>query len=552
MEMALTPALLKAIEDRYGPEAAQTAAMSTSVGGIGPLLRERVVAQGDLGLDVVGVSLLYNTVWNQGWQAWNHLTLDRRIVSGHLRGVLEDTGLTLALDLFDGTRVDVKVWKAPYGAARAYFLDAPAVSDVVYPGAEDAPPKTPDPHQWTELQRMKQSWLVGRGALALAKALNFSPDVIVLSETPTLFAHPRLVADGFSKDPLFAGSRTIFNDHTPLEYAHPIWPETLLREVRMDPAVFGPFVKNGVVDITQLLVAVSNGVFGVARKHADVMRAMPSLAPYAQKIQYITNGVSRDYWQAPSLRAAENLTDADLLATKDKLRGEFVDWLWRRALLWPHWVRAVQGKPIVLWTRRITSYKRLDLLAKIFDNPAWRQRFLDAEVVLVVGGRVYQRDNVSEKMVYNLVERLNMDQPLGDRVIFLHNFNVWDAPRLFWGADGAIMLSDDGREASATGFMKAQMNGGVILANPDGAVPEFVFGPGSSEGPHNGFIVTYKNGQPDPESFLDALQSFGRAFRVPAERAALMRNALAMTPRVGVDRTAREMSDFYQKLPATV
>jgi hypothetical protein len=28
------------------------------------------------------------------------------------------------------------------------------------------------------------------------------------------------------------------------------------------------------------------------------------------------------------------------------------------------------------------------------------------------------------------------------------------------------MLSDDGREASATGFMKAQMNGAAVIANP--------------------------------------------------------------------------------------
>jgi glucan phosphorylase len=395
---------------------------------------------------------------------------------------------------------------------------------------------------------MKHSWVVGRGALALAKALNFSPDIIILSETPTLFAHPKLVADGLAQDPLFAHSKTIFNDHTPLEYAHPIWPERLLRDVRMDPAVFGPFLRNGSVDVTQLLVAISDGVFGVAKKHADVMRAMPSLAPYAKKIGYITNGVSRDFWQEPVFHAADQLSDTELLAAKDKLRDRFVDWLWRRALLWPLWTRAVKGKPIVLWTRRITSYKRLDLLEKIFDVPAWRQRFIDADVVLVVGGRVYQRDNVSEKMVYNLVERLNKDELLGERVVFLHNFNVWEAPRLFWGADGAIMLSDDGREASATGFMKSQMNGGVILANPDGAVPEFVFSPDSDQKAPNGFTVSYKDGQPDPESFLNALQSFGRAFRHPTERARLMRNALAMTPRVGVDRTAREMMDFYKTL----
>ncbi|HNI57926.1 MAG TPA: glycogen/starch/alpha-glucan phosphorylase, partial [Elusimicrobiota bacterium] len=200
--------------------------------------------------------------------------------------------------------------------------------------------------------------------------------------------------------------------------------------------------------------------------------------------------------------------------------------------------------------RRITSYKRLDILERIFHDPKRRQAFLDTGVVLVVGGRIYQRDNVSEKMLYNLVEDLNGDETLGERVVFLHNYNVWEAPRLFWGGDASIMLSDDGREASATGFMKAQMNGAAIIANPDGAVPEFVFGDDSAGKPVNGFTVRYRDGQPDPESFLDALQAFGQSFRDPRRRAALVRGALAVTPEVAVDRTAREMAAFFGALPA--
>ena len=41
MEFSLTPSLLEAINKKAGPEAAVASAMSTSVGGIGPLLRER-------------------------------------------------------------------------------------------------------------------------------------------------------------------------------------------------------------------------------------------------------------------------------------------------------------------------------------------------------------------------------------------------------------------------------------------------------------------------------------------------------------------------------
>lgn len=550
MEMSLTPEVLSAVEKQFGLEAAQAVGMSTSVGGIGPLLRERVIAQEEQGAHVVGVSLLYNTVWSQAWHDWNHLILERVAAGRYLREVLTDAGFALDLLLFDGRRISVKVWKAPYGPSVVYFLDCPEIGDVVYPCAEDAPANTYDTNAWAERQRLLHSWLVGRGALAVAKAIGFRPDIVVMSETPTLFGHPKLVNDELATDPLFAQSRTVFNDHTPLEYAHPIWPRETLELTRMNPAVYGPYLRDGKIDITQMLVGISDGAFGVAEKHGRVMRAMPSLHSQASKIQHVTNGVSVAYWQNPLFARWESMTDTDLIGAKEKLKEEFLEWLWRRALLWPHWAKRMRTHPVALWTRRITSYKRLDILERIFHDPKRRQAFLDTGVVLVVGGRIYQRDNVSEKMVYGLVEFLNRDEELGERVIFLHNYNVWEAPRLFYGADGSIMLSDDGREASATGFMKAQMNGAAVIANPDGAVPEFVFIEGETpKGQQpNGFGVSYSNGQPDPDSFLKALHDFSAAFYDPPRRAALIRGALAVTPEVSVDRTAREMAAYFESI----
>jgi hypothetical protein len=117
MEMALTPEILSAVEKKFGLEAAQAAGMSTSVGGIGPLLRERVIAQKEQGVDVVGVSLLYNTVWSQAWHDWNHLILERVSAGRALREILKNADFTLDLPLFDGRTVNVKVWKAFYGKA---------------------------------------------------------------------------------------------------------------------------------------------------------------------------------------------------------------------------------------------------------------------------------------------------------------------------------------------------------------------------------------------------------------------------------------------------
>lgn len=553
MELALPMPVLDRLGETHGPQAAQAAAMSTSVGGIGPLLRERIMAQADLGASVIGVTLLYETVWAQGWHAWNHLYLRRDPVGENLRSVLEDTGLSFHLTLFDGESVPVKVWRAAYGSTWGYFLDCPEVANVVYPCGEDAPPLTANPNGWADRQRMRQGWLVGRGALQLAKLLNFKPDIIVQSETPTLFAQPRLFQDEFQKDPFFAKSRCVFNDHTPLEYAHPVWPKATLNWVHAEPTAYTPHLHGGgepVADVTRLLIAEADSVFGVAKKHAVVMRAMPSLRDYAAKIDSVTNGVHPDLWQAPEFRSVDSLSDQELLARKDALKHDFIDWLWRRASLWPEWTQQARGHPVLLWTRRITSYKRLDILHTLFNDPLLRRRFLDTGVILVVGGRVYQRDNVSEKMLYTLLEHLNLDKDLADRVIFISNYNVWEAPRMFQGADGAVMLSDDGREASATGFMKSQLNGGVVVANPDGAVPEFVFSSGGSPlTPVNGFGVTYRQGQPDPESFISALESLAAVFRNPAERCAYMRAAFSVSPQVSVRRTAREMLAFFEKTP---
>ena len=121
---------------------------------------------------------------------------------------------------------------------------------------------------------------------------------------------------------------------------------------------------------------------------------------------------------------------------------------------------------------------------------------------------------------------------------------------LFQGADGAIMLADDTREASATGFMKAQMNGGAILATADGAVPEFVYFQGiePSEKRVNGFYIPYINGEPTALGLLEALEAFDKAMSNPASAASIIRSALAVTPHVGVDRTVDDMKKLYETL----
>lgn len=552
MEIALTPELIEAVRQRYGVRPARDVAMSTSVGGIGPLLRERILEQGDHGIDVVGVTLLYDNVWIQSWFDWGQLHLEKREAARHIREFLQDTGMMLSLPMYDGTTASAKVWKAPYGKSSVYFLDFPEITQVVYPSDEDAPAKHPAPWAWAEDMRYKHSWLVGRGALALAKALNFKPDIAVLSETPTIFGHHRIAKDDFQQDPFFENTRYAFNDHTPLEYAHPVWQAPVIQKLKLETTGYtrpAGWPDKGDVDITRLLIARCEGVFGVAQKHGRVMRAMPSLKDYADKIEAITNGVLTAYWQAPEYAQVEKLSDDELLRLRQEKKNDLLDWVWRHYGLWHTWKDQVKGKGVVVWTRRLTGYKRMDLLLGLCKTPAFRQQFLDANLVLLIGGRIHQHDDQSQTMVYNLLDALAVDKPLQERIVFLDNFNVGMAPKLFHGTDAAIMMADDGREASATGFMKAQMNGQLIIATDDGAIPESVIFAGrEKEGQTpNGFEVPYVQGHPTVEGLMKALKALSQTLATPAKHLPMIRSAFGVHNIVSVQRTAEEMAAFYQR-----
>lgn len=549
MEMALPKDILDTIARSFGPEEARHCAMSTSVGGIGPLLRERVIEQGDTGLDVVGVSLMYETVWVQSWYEWGQINLQKKAVAPTLRKVFERTDLGFDLAFFDGSTHHVDVWKTMYGKAAVYFLDCPQITDIVYPGPKDAPKGTDNPSAYSHLHRLKQSWLIGRGALMLAKNLNRKPDIVVLSETPTFFTHHRLVADDLQKDTFFSNVRYVFNDHTPLEYAHPIWDQHTLDTVRCDKTLYiGTPAWNAdkkTLDVTSLLVGVCDAVFGVAKKHRRVMRAMPSLKEYAAKIKSITNGVRRADWQAAEFNDYEGLSDQALLEAKGITRNRLIDWAWRRFRLWSTWADEARDKKIILWTRRITPYKRLDVLLKVIRDPKLKERFLKLNIIFFIGGRVHQQDNHAQDIVYDMLDTIAHDKELEKRIIFADNFNVWEAPILFQGADAAVMMADDTREASATGFMKAQMNGAAIIATSDGAVPEFVHFSDSDHGRLNGFEVPYINHEPTPLGFLEALEAFDVAAQNPRTMVDIMRAALVATPHVDVARTVQEAISFY-------
>src|SRR5882672_11255032 len=137
MEIALPPEILDAVFKRHGFRPTREAAMSTSVGGIGPLLRERLIGQAEEGIEAIGVSLLYQTTWIQSWFDWGQLHLEKREILPYLKEFLKDTGIDLPITFFDGATAQAHVWEAAYRKTKVYFLDCPPITQVVYPSEED-------------------------------------------------------------------------------------------------------------------------------------------------------------------------------------------------------------------------------------------------------------------------------------------------------------------------------------------------------------------------------------------------------------------------------
>jgi starch phosphorylase len=131
--------------------------------------------------------------------------------------------------------------------------------------------------------------------------------------------------------------------------------------------------------------------------------------------------------------------------------------------------------------KRIHAYKRqllnalriLDFYNRLKDNPP-----PDATPhVFIFGGKAapgYHYAKTTIKLINSIAEKVNQDKSTNDmlKVVFLDNFNVTLAERIYPAADISEQISTASREASGTGNMKFMMNGAITLGTLDGANAE--------------------------------------------------------------------------------
>ena len=257
------------------------------------------------------------------------------------------------------------------------------------------------------------------------------------------------------------------------------------------------------VRMAHLATVASHHINGVAALHSrllreTVMRDFAELWP--ERFMNVTNGVTpRRFVALANPRLSELITEAigegwirelDRLRELEKFAGDVAfQEKWRavkranKAEL-ATWLRQQHGlvfDPNALFDaqcKRIHEYKRqhLNLLHAIalWDRIRRGEQTADVPRTIVFSGKAapaYRTAKLIIRLAHGVAEAIAEDVRARDqlRVVFIPDFNVKTAQRIYPAADLSEQISTAGMEASGTGNMKFTLNGALTIGTLDGA-----------------------------------------------------------------------------------
>jgi starch phosphorylase len=494
-------------------------------GGLGALAGDLLKEASDCAVPLVAVGLMYRKGYFRqridagGWQHEYWIDTDPHRLPAALVTGPGETPLKIEVPIYEA-EVTAQIWRVDIGRIPLFLLD----TDVPENGQVERW-ITGRLYESDEHTRLAQYVLLGAGGVRALTALGFEPGVIHLNEGHAALAPVQLAAQEMhSGEQLAAGilsarERTVFTTHTPVPAGNDTYPSHQVEEAignlmsqlgieARDVIALGrtnPQDEGEPFGVTQAALRMSRAANGVSRRHGEVAREMwrvlwPELPVEDVPVGHVTNGVHVPTWIGTPMRelmdrhlgegwmahAAEpetwagvdHIPDPELWQARGLQRAQLVEEMRARSTnerLQRGDVReyvdaaAKTFDPDVLtigFARRVATYKRIDLLTR---DPEWTQRLLggDCPVQVVLAGKAHPRDEEAKRVLQRLFG-MKGARIIGQRVVFLDDYDLATAAWLVRGCDVWLNVPRPPLEASGTSGMKSVVNGGLQLSVLDG------------------------------------------------------------------------------------
>jgi starch phosphorylase len=493
----------------FSMEIAAAPAMPTYSGGLGVLAGDTLRSAADLGVPMLGVTLLHRKGYltqsfdPSGWQreAPTEWPVEKFLAELPARAAVQ----------IEGRTVQLRAWRYEIagesgGKVPVLFLD----SDLPENAAWDRT-LTHYLYGGDAYYRLCQEVVLGIGGVRMLRALGHNK----IGRYHLNEGHASLLTlELLDEDAKAAGraaitpadinavkARCIFTTHTPVPAGHDQFPMDLVGQVlgrrqgflnlkdvfcadllahvlQREPGSYDPadvFRREFTLNLTYLALNLCHYVNGVAKRHAEVSRRM--FGKFS--VDAITNGVHAATWAAPafqklfdahipgwradnfSLRYALNLPPAELWAAHTEAKRALLDFVKQRA--------GAKLDPSVLtlgFARRAAPYKRADLLLADLER-------LDAVAAkagglqIIYGGKAHPNDYGGKEIIQRIL-RLRATPHEHVKIVYLENYDMAVARLVTAGVDVWLNTPLPPQEASGTSGMKAALNGVPSLSVLDG------------------------------------------------------------------------------------
>jgi alpha-glucan phosphorylase-like protein len=351
--------------------------------------------------------------------------------------------------------------------------------------------------------RLYQEVALGFGGYRALRVIGVDPPVIQLNETATIFAAiarlDELCAGGMSVYEAIVQVRKhcLYTNHTLIQGAEGEFSTGQFYKY-VFPNVSSAAVRRWLLDqfngdrlrLSTLAIELAEAKNGVSRLHAEVANFSDRAGEPVQ-FQPITNGIDMRMWVLPEIyelyRAREIIDRYGLPAPdyEQKIDAISAEDMWTLKQQGRHAMNAMlaqrkdqYGNHVELpddalvfdFKRRFAGYKRPYMLFERVDE--LRQILIDYNAHLVMAGRVHQGDRGMYDRLHDILNTIDQDDLLRERVHYLQDYDEELGRALAMGGDAAINVPIVGLEACGTSWEKDIANFKLLISTKDGGVAD--------------------------------------------------------------------------------